>query len=205
MIMYTNSLVPIVVDQTPFGERSYDIYSRLMRDRVILLTEQVTSVSASRIIASLLYLDYERKRDISLYINSPGGSVTDGIAIYDTMKSLRSDVSTICIGQACSMGAFLLAGGTKGKRISLPNSRIMIHQVSAGAEGTYKDMAISLKETERLNNILAEIMAQNTGQPLEKIKDDIDRDFYMSSNEAKSYGIIDQIIEKIPYQEKKSE
>ena len=199
--MDVNTMIPIVVEQTPHGERSYDIYSRLMKERIVMLCEPVSSFSSNRIVASLLYLDSERNRDISFYINSPGGTVTDGLAIYDTMKSLRSSVSTICIGQACSMGAFLLAGGTKGRRFSLPNSRIMIHQVSSGTEGTYKDMYVSLKETERLNDSLAEILAGNTGQDLEKIKHDIDRDFFMSSNEARAYGLIDEIIEKIPYEQ----
>jgi ATP-dependent Clp protease, protease subunit len=197
--MSMNNLIPIVVDQTPQGERSYDIFSRLMKERIIVVGEAIDHYVSNRVIASLLYLDHEAKKDIYFYINSPGGIVTDGLAMYDTMKALRSDVVTICVGQACSMGAFLLAGGTHGKRLSLPRSRIMIHQVSSGAEGTVKDLKISVNESDRLNEIIAEIMAANCNQPLAKIKVDIDRDFFMDANEAKAYGIIDDIIDKINY------
>ena len=189
------SLVPYVIEQTSRGERSYDIYSRLLKERIIFLGEEVNDVSASIIIAQLLFLESEDPgKDIQIYINSPGGSVSAGFAIYDTMKYIKCDISTICIGMAASMGAFLLAGGTKGKRFALPNSQIMIHQPSGGARGQATDIKIVaeniLKIKERLNKILAE----NTGQPLDVIEIDTERDFYMSADEAKKYGIIDGVI-----------
>lgn len=189
------SLVPYVVEQTGRGERSYDIFSRLLNDRIIMLNEEVNSASAGLVVAQLLYLEgQDASKDISLYINSPGGSVTDGMAIYDTMQYIKCDVSTICIGLAASMGAFLLAAGTKGKRFSLPNSDIMIHQPSGGAKGQATDINIHaqhiLKTKEKLNKILAE----KTGQPFEVIASDTERDNFMSAQEAQNYGIIDKVM-----------
>ena len=189
------SLVPYVVEQTSRGERNYDIYSRLLKDRIIFLGEEVTDASASVIVAQLLFLESEDpNKDISLYINSPGGSVTAGMAIYDTMKYIKCDVSTICIGMAASMGAFLLAGGTKGKRFALPNAEIMIHQPSGGSKGQASDMKIVadhiLKTKDKLNRILAE----NTGKSLDVIERDTDRDNYMSAAEAVEYGLIDSVV-----------
>ena len=189
------SLVPYVIEQTSRGERSYDIYSRLLKERIIFLGEEVTDVSASVIVAQLLFLEAEDPgKDISLYINSPGGSVTAGMAIYDTMHYIKCDVSTICIGMAASMGAFLLAGGAKGKRYALPNAEVMIHQPSGGAKGQATEIQIVaeniLKTKKRLNTILAE----NTGKPVEVIEVDTERDRYMSAEEAKDYGIIDSVI-----------
>ena len=189
------SLVPYVIEQTSRGERSYDIYSRLLKERIIFLGEEVNDVSASVIVAQLLFLEADDPdKDIQLYINSPGGSVTAGMAIYDTMQYIKCDVSTVCIGMAASMGAFLLAGGKKGKRFALPNAEIMIHQPSGGAQGQASDIEIQatqiLKTKEKLNAILA----KNTSQKIEKIKKDTDRDFYMSAEEAKAYGIIDRIF-----------
>ena len=191
------SLVPYVIEQTSRGERSYDIYSRLLKDRIIFLGEEVNDVSASLIVAQLLFLESEDPgKDIQLYINSPGGSVTAGMAIYDTMQYVKSDVSTICIGMAASMGAFLLAGGAKGKRFALPNAEIMIHQPSGGARGQATEINIVaeqiLKTKEKLNRILAE----NTGQTYEKIKADTERDNYMTAQEALEYGIIDAVVDK---------
>ncbi len=188
-------LIPMVVDQTGNSERSYDIYSRLLEDRIIFLNGEVDDNSANLIVAQLLYLEGKNPdKDIFLYINSPGGSVTAGFAIYDTMKYIKCDVSTICVGMAASMGAFLLAGGTKGKRFALPNSEIMIHQPLGGAQGQATDVQIRtmhlLKTKERLNKILSE----NTGKPLEIIEKDTDRDNFMSAEEAKEYGIIDDIF-----------
>ena len=190
------SLVPYVIEQTSRGERSYDIYSRLLKDRIIFLGEEVTDVSANLIVAQLLFLESEDPgKDIHLYINSPGGSVTAGMAIYDTMQYIKCDVSTICMGLAASMGAFLLAGGTKGKRMALPNAEIMIHQPSGGAKGQATEIEIVaeqiLKTKQRLNSILA----QNTGQTLETIAQDTERDNYMTAQEAKDYGLIDMVIE----------
>ena len=190
------SLVPYVIEQTSRGERSYDIYSRLLKDRIIFLGEEVTDVSANLIVAQLLFLESEDPgKDIHLYINSPGGSVSAGMAIYDTMQYIKCDVSTICMGLAASMGAFLLAGGTKGKRMALPNAEIMIHQPSGGAKGQATEIEIVaeqiLKTKQRLNSILA----QNTGQTLETIARDTDRDNYMTAQEAKDYGLIDMVIE----------
>lgn len=189
------SLVPYVLEQTSRGERSYDIYSRLLKDRIIFLGEEVNDVTASLIVAQLLYLESEDPgKDISLYINSPGGSVTAGMAIYDTMNYIKCDVSTICVGLAASMGAFLLAGGAKGKRYALPNSEIMIHQPSGGAQGQATDIKIVADNILRIRKKLNEILAQNTGKPLEIIEQDTERDNYMTSEEAKQYGIIDEIF-----------
>ena len=191
------SLVPYVIEQTSRGERSYDIYSRLLKERIIFLGEEVTDASASVIIAQLLFLESEDpNKDIHLYINSPGGSVTAGKAIYDTMNFIKCDVSTICVGLAASMGAFLLAGGAKGKRFSLPNSEIMIHQPSGGAKGQATDIQIVAENILKIKKRLNKMLAENTGQPLEKIEIDTERDNYMSADEAKAYGIIDSIIEK---------
>ncbi len=191
------SLVPYVLEQTSRGERSYDIYSRLLKDRIIFLGEEVNDVTASLIVAQLLYLESEDpSKDISLYINSPGGSVTAGMAIYDTMNYIKCDVSTICVGLAASMGAFLLAGGAKGKRYALPNSEIMIHQPSGGAQGQASDIKIVADNILRIRKKLNELLAENTGKPLEVIERDTERDNYMTSEEAKEYGIIDQIFVK---------
>ena len=189
------SLVPYVIEQTSRGERSYDIYSRLLKERIIFLSEEVNDVSASLIVAQLLFLEAEDPgKDINLYINSPGGSVTAGMAIYDTMNYIKSDVSTICIGMAASMGAFLLSGGAKGKRFSLPNSQIMIHQPSGGAQGQATEIKIVAENILKTKRKLNEILAANTGNPLEVIERDTERDYYMSAEEAREYGLIDQII-----------
>ncbi len=191
------SLVPYVVEQTSRGERSYDIYSRLLNDRIIMLSEEVNSTTASLIVAQLLYLEgQDPEKDISFYINSPGGSVTDGMAIYDTMQYIKCDVSTICIGMAASMGAFLLSAGTKGKRMALPNAEIMIHQPSAGTQGQITDMAIHLKRLEIIKKRMNRILADNTGKPLEVVTADCERDNFMSADEAKEYGLIDKVIYK---------
>ena len=189
------SLVPYVVEQTSRGERSYDIYSRLLQDRIIFLGEEVNDTTASLIVSQLLFLEsQDPNKDISLYINSPGGSVSAGLAIYDTMQYIKCDVSTICMGMAASMGAFLLAGGTKGKRLALPNSTIMIHQPSGGAQGQATDIKIVAERILYLRNQLNKILADNTGQPLSKIEIDTERDNYMSAQEAKEYGLIDEVI-----------
>ena len=189
------SLVPYVIEQTSRGERSYDIYSRLLKDRIIFLGEEVNDVSASIIVAQLLFLEAEDPgKDIQLYINSPGGSVTAGMAIYDTMKYIKCDVSTICLGMAASMGAFLLAGGTKGKRFALPHSTIMIHQPSGGARGQATEIKIVAEEILKTRKRLNEYLAANTGQPLEVIERDTERDNYMTAEEAKAYGLIDMVI-----------
>jgi ATP-dependent Clp protease protease subunit len=189
------SLVPYVIEQTSRGERSYDIYSRLLKERIIFLGEEVSDVSASVIVAQLLFLESEDPgKDINLYINSPGGSVTAGMAIYDTMNYIKCDVSTICIGMAASMGAFLLAGGAKGKRFALPNSEIMIHQPSGGAKGQATDIKIVAENILKTKQKLNEILAANTGKPLDVIEIDTERDHYMSANEAREYGIIDSVI-----------
>ena len=189
------SLVPYVIEQTSRGERSYDIYSRLLKDRIIFLGEEVTDVSASIIVAQLLHLEAEDpEKDIQLYINSPGGSVTAGMAIYDTMQYIKCDVSTICLGMAASMGAFLLAGGTKGKRFALPNSTIMIHQPSGGAQGQATEIQIVADHIAKTKRTLNEILAANTGQPLEVVEKDTDRDNYMSAEEALAYGLIDGVV-----------
>ncbi|MBP5250255.1 MAG: ATP-dependent Clp endopeptidase proteolytic subunit ClpP [Lachnospiraceae bacterium] len=190
------SLVPYVVEQTSKGERSYDIYSRLLKDRIIFLGDEVNDVTASLVVAQLLFLEAEDpNKDISLYINSPGGSVTDGFAIYDTMQFIKCDVSTICIGMAASMGAFLLAGGAKGKRYILPNSEVMIHQPSGGAKGQATEIKIVAENILKTKKRLNEILAANTGKPLEVIERDTERDYYMSAEEAKEYGLVDEIVE----------
>ena len=189
------SLVPMVVEQTNRGERSYDIFSRLLKERIVFLGEEVTDVSASLIVAQLLFLESEDpNKDIHLYINSPGGSVTAGMAIYDTMNYIKCDVSTICVGMAASMGAFLLAGGAKGKRLALPNAEVMIHQPSGGARGQATEIQIVAENILRTKKKLNEILAANTGQPYEVIERDTDRDNYMTAEEALKYGLIDRVI-----------
>ena len=189
------SLVPYVIEQTSRGERSYDIYSRLLKDRIIFLGEEVNDVTASLVVAELLFLEAEDPgKDIQLYINSPGGSVTAGMAIYDTMQYIKCDVSTIGLGMAASMGAFLLAGGTKGKRFALPNSTIMIHQPSGGAQGQATEIQIVADHIAKTKRTLNEILAANTGQPLEVVEKDTDRDNYMSAEEALAYGLIDGVV-----------
>lgn len=191
------SLVPMVVEQTNRGERSYDIYSRLLKDRIIFLGEEVNEVTASLVVAQLLFLAAEDPdKDISLYINSPGGVVTAGLAIYDTMQYIKPDVSTICIGLAASMGAFLLAGGAKGKRYALPNAEVMIHQPSGGARGQATDIRIQAENILRTKQRLNEILAENTGKPVEDVERDTERDNFMTAEEAKAYGIIDDVITK---------
>lgn len=189
------SLVPYVIESTSRGERSYDIFSRLLKERIIFLGEEVTDVSASLIVAQLLFLESEdSSKDIHLYINSPGGSVTAGMAIYDTMNYIKCDVSTMCIGMAASMGAFLLAGGVKGKRLALPNAEVMIHQPSGGAQGQATEIQIVANKILQTKKKLNEILAANTGQPYEVIERDTDRDNYMTAQEALSYGLIDRVI-----------
>ena len=191
------SLVPYVIEQTSRGERSYDIYSRLLKDRIIFLGEEVNDVTASLIVAELLFLEAEDPgKDIQLYINSPGGSVTAGMAIYDTMQYIKPDVSTICIGMAASMGAFLLAGGAKGKRYALPNAEVMIHQPSGGARGQATDIRIHAENILRTKAKLNQILAENTGKPVEEVERDTERDNFMSAEEAKAYGLIDAVITK---------
>lgn len=191
------SLVPYVVEQTSRGERSYDIFSRLLNDRIIFLGEEVNDTTASLVVAQLLYLEaQDPDKDIQLYINSPGGSVTAGMAIYDTMQYIKPDVSTICIGQAASMGAFLLAAGTNGKRFALPNADVMIHQPLGGAQGQAEDIRIQAEKIIQVRQRMNEILAEKTGQPIDKIARDTDRDFYMSAQAAKEYGIIDAVIER---------
>ncbi len=190
------SLVPYVVEQTSRGERSYDIFSRLLNDRIILLNEEVNSASAGVVVAQLLYLEgQDPEKDISLYINSPGGVITDGMAIYDTMQYIKCDVSTICLGMAASMGAFLLAAGTKGKRFALPNSEIMIHQPSGGAQGQATDISIHANHILRVKDKLNQILSERTGQPLDVVKCDTERDNFMTAQEALEYGLIDKVIE----------
>lgn len=189
------SLVPYVLESTSRGERSYDIYSRLLKDRIIFLGEEVTDVTASLVVAQLLFLESEDpSKDINLYINSPGGSVTAGMAIYDTMNYIKCDVCTTCIGMAASMGAFLLSGGTKGKRFALPNAEIMIHQPSGGAQGQATEIRIVAEHILRTKKKLNEILAANTGKPIEIIEQDTERDNYMSAREAVEYGLIDRVI-----------
>ena len=191
------SLVPYVIEQTSRGERSYDIYSRLLKDRIIFLGEEVTDVSASVIVAQLLFLESEDPgKDIHMYINSPGGSVSAGLAIYDTMQYIKCDVSTICIGMAASMGAFLLSGGAKGKRLALPNAEIMIHQPSGGARGQETEIRIVAENILKTRNKLNQILAANTGKSVEEISRDTERDNYMSAQEAVAYGLIDSVVEK---------
>ena len=190
------SLVPTVIESTSRGERAFDIYSRLLKDRIIFLGEEVNDVTASLVVAQILFLESEDPtKDINLYINSPGGSVVAGMAIYDTMQYVKCDVSTICMGMAASMGAFLLAGGTKGKRYALPNAEIMIHQPSGGAQGQASDIKIVAEQILKTKQTLNKILAENTNQPIEVIERDTERDNYMSAEEALSYGIIDKVIE----------
>ena len=189
------SLVPYVIEQTSRGERSYDIYSRLLKDRIIFLGEEVTDVSANIIVAQLLFLEADDpNKDIQLYINSPGGSVTAGMAIYDTLQYIKCDVSSVCIGMAASMGSFLLSGGAKGKRFALPNAEIMIHQPSGGAQGQATEIQIAAEHILKIRKKLNEILAANTGQPLEVIQRDTERDNFMSAQQAKEYGLIDEVI-----------
>ncbi len=189
------SLVPYVIESTSKGERSYDIYSRLLKERIIFLGEEVTDVSASIVVAQLLFLEAEDpNKDINLYINSPGGSVTAGMAIYDTMNYIKCDVSTVCMGMAASMGAFLLSGGAKGKRFALPNAEVMIHQPSGGVQGQATEIRIVAENILKIKKRLNEILAANTGQPYEVIERDTERDNYMNAEEAKAYGLIDEII-----------
>ena len=191
------SLVPYVIEQTSRGERSYDIYSRLLKERIIFLGEEVNDTSASLVVAQLLFLEAEDPdKDINLYINSPGGSITAGLAIYDTMRYIKCDVSTICIGMAASMGAFLLAGGTKGKRMALPNAEIMIHQPLGGAQGQATDIQIHAERIIKMKEKLNSMLSEHTGQPLDVIKRDTERDNFMSAEEALKYGLIDKIVEK---------
>ena len=191
------SYVPIVVEKTGRGERSYDIYSRLLKDRIIMLSGEINDAVASTIVAQLLFLEAEDPdKDIYLYINSPGGVITSGFSIFDTMNYIKPDICTICIGQAASMGAFLLSCGAEGKRYALPNARIMIHQPLGGAQGQATDIEIQAKEILRLKGILNDILAKNTGQKVAKIAKDTERDFFMSSKEAKEYGLIDKVLEK---------
>ena len=191
------SLVPYVVEQTNRGERSYDIFSRLLNDRIIFLSEEVNDTTASLVVAQLLYLEsQDPDKDIQFYINSPGGSVPAGMAIYDTMQYVKCDVSTICIGLAASMGAFLLSAGTKGKRLALPNSEIMIHQPSAGTQGQITDMALHLKRLEVVKERMNRILAENTGKSVEQVTADCERDNFMTAQQALEYGLIDRVIEK---------
>ena len=191
------SLVPYVIEQTSRGERSYDIYSRLLKDRIIFLGEEVNDVSANLIVAQLLFLESEDPgKDIHLYINSPGGSVSAGWAIYDTMQYIKCDVSTICIGMAASMGAFLLSSGTRGKRIALPNAEIMIHQPSAGTQGKVTDMEIDVEHFLKIKQRLNKILSENTGKPVEQVKADSERDHWMIAEEAREYGLVDKVIYK---------
>lgn len=197
--MLNQNLVPMVVEQSTRGERAYDIYSRLLKDRIIFLVGEIEQHMANLVIAQLLFLEAEDPdKDISLYINSPGGIVAAGLAIHDTIRFIKPDVSTLCIGQAASAGAFLLASGTKGKRCCLPNSTVMIHQVLGGFKGQGRDVEIHAKETMRIGKKLNELLAKYTGHSLKKIKEDTDRDFFMSANDAKKYGIIDAVLEKRP-------
>ena len=192
-----SNLVPYVIEQTNRGERSYDIFSRLLNDRIIMLTDEVNDVTSSLVVAQLLYLEgQDPSKDINLYINSPGGSVTAGMAIYDTMQYIKCDVSTICMGMAASMGAFLLAAGAKGKRLSLPNSDIMIHQPSGGAQGQATDIMIHANYITNKKKLLNQILAERTGQPLERVMQDTERDNFMTAQEALEYGLIDKIIDK---------
>jgi ATP-dependent Clp protease, protease subunit len=192
-------MVPMVIEQSGRGERAYDIYSRLLRERVIFLVGPVNDQSANVVVAQLLFLESENPdKDISLYINSPGGSVSSGLSVFDTMNFIKPDVSTLCMGIAASMGAFLLAAGAKGKRFALPNSRVMIHQPSGGAQGQATDIEIQAREILKLRESLNNILAERTGQPIEKIRADSERDYFLSSSEAKDYGLIDEVISKRP-------
>ncbi|MBQ7668108.1 MAG: ATP-dependent Clp endopeptidase proteolytic subunit ClpP [Clostridia bacterium] len=189
------NLVPYVIEQTSRGERSYDIFSRLLKDRIIFIGDEINQATSSLVVAQLLFLASEDpEKDINLYINSPGGSVTDGFAIFDTMNHIKPDVSTICVGMAASMGAFLLAAGAKGKRYALPNSEIMIHQPLGGAKGQATDIKIQAEQILKIKEKLTNILCEKTGQPLEKVQNDCERDFFMSAEEAKNYGLIDAIL-----------
>ncbi len=191
----SDPLIPYVIEQSPRGERSFDIYSRLLNDRVVFLGEEVTDASANSVVAQLLHLEsVDPDKDISLYINSPGGSVTAGLAIYDTMQFIKPDVSTICIGQCASMGAVLLAAGAPGKRFALPNSRVMIHQPSGGAQGKQSDIAIVAEEILKIRDQLNGILAKHTGQTIDKIQEDTEKDNFMSAEEAKAYGLVDDVV-----------
>lgn len=194
------NLIPTVVEQTHRGERGWDIFSRLLKDRIIFLGTPIDDRIANVIIAQLLYLESEDPdKEISLYINSPGGVITSGLAIFDTMNHVKSSVSTICLGQAASMGAFLLSSGEKGRRFSLPHSRIMVHQPLGGAQGQATDIEIQAKEILRMRDVINEILARNTGQPIEKIAQDTDRDRFMTAQEAKEYGLVDQVMTRVPH------
>ena len=196
-------LVPMVIETTGRGERAYDIYSRLLKDRIIFIGTAIDDIVANLIIAQILFLQMEdQEKDVSIYINTPGGSVTSGLAIYDTMQFIKPDVNTYCVGQATSMGALLLAAGTAGKRFALPHSRIMIHQPWGGVQGAASDISIQAQEILRLRASLEEILAKHTKQPLEKIKKDSDRDYFMSAEEAKTYGIVDEVVENIAKKKK---
>jgi ATP-dependent Clp protease, protease subunit len=198
LILYKTMLIPTVIEKTMNGERAYDIYSRLLNERIIFLAGPIDDHMANLVIAQLLYLEHtDNKKDISLYINSPGGSVTAGLAIIDTMNFIKSDVSTICVGIAASMGALILSAGEKGKRFTLPNSEVMIHQVLGGAEGQASDIAITAKHILRSKDTLNKILAKNTGKKFEEVEKDADRDYWMNADEAKKYGIVDQIITKV--------
>ena len=197
MDIQNNTLVPMVVERTGVGERSYDIYSRLLKDRIVFLDGEIQDVTADLVVAQLLFLESEDpEKDINLYINSPGGSVTAGLAIYDTMQHIKPDVQTICMGQAASMGAVLLAGGAQGKRLSLPSSRVMIHQPWGGVQGQARDIGIQAREIIRLKKLLITYFAQNTGKSEEQIAEDMERDFFMSADEAVAYGITDSILKR---------
>ncbi len=200
------TLVPIVIEQSSRGERAFDIYSRLLKDRIIFLGGGIDDNIADLVVAQLLFLESEDpEKDISIYINSPGGVVTAGMAIYDTMQYIKPDVSTICMGQAASMGALLLAAGAKGKRYALPNSRIMIHQPLGGAQGQASDIEIQAQEILRMKDMLNDILAHHTGQPIKRVKRDTDRDFFMSSKEAKEYGLIDEVVQRKVVEAKSNE
>jgi ATP-dependent Clp protease protease subunit len=189
------NLIPVVVEKTQYGERAYDIYSRLLKDRIIFLGGPITDQVANSVIAQLLFLEHEDpKRDIKLYINSPGGVVTAGLAVYDTMQHVKPDISTICVGMAASMGAVLLAAGKKGKRFALPNSEVLLHQVLGGAEGQAVEIEITARQIIKIKDKLNQILAKHTNQPISKIEKDTDRDFYLNASEAKEYGIIDEIV-----------
>ncbi len=198
MKTYNNLFVPYVVEKTGYGERHYDIFSRLLKDRIIFIGSAIEDVLSNLVIAQILFLQNENKnQEISIYINSPGGSITAGLAIYDTMQFVQCDVATFCIGQAYSMAAILLAGGTKGKRYGLPHTRIMLHQPWGGMRGTATDISIQAEEILRMKKCLNEILVKHTGQPIERVEEDVDRDFYMSSHEAKTYGLVDEVIESL--------
>ena len=198
MKTYGNLFVPYVIEKTGYGERHYDIFSRLLKDRIIFIGSAIEDTLSNLVIAQILFLQNENKnQEISIYINSPGGSITAGLAIYDTMQFVQCDVATFCIGQAYSMAAILVAGGTKGKRYGLPHTRIMLHQPWGGMRGTATDISIQAEEILRMKKCLNEILVKHTGQPLERIEEDVDRDFYMSSQEAKTYGLVDEVIESL--------